>query len=71
MSKPLSLGKARCHRSTAKAILVTLDDEGGVKQRWVPQDCVHDDSEVYQSGQSGKLVVVDGSWWARQEGFSD
>jgi hypothetical protein len=70
MSKPLSLGKARCHRSSPKALLVTLEDEG-TKQRWVPQDCIHDDSEVYESGQSGKLVVIDGSWWAKQEGFCD
>jgi hypothetical protein len=49
---------------------VTLKDESP-KQRWVPQDCIHDDSEVYEDGQSGNLVIVDGSWWARQEGFSD
>jgi hypothetical protein len=68
--KPLSLGGARCHRVSAKAILVTLADESP-KQRWVPQDCIHDDSEVYESGQSGQLVIIDGSWWARKEGFSD
>jgi hypothetical protein len=49
---------------------VTLEDEG-IKQRWVPQDCIHDDSEVYESGQVGNLVVKEGSWWARQEGFCD
>ncbi len=70
MSKPLSLGKCRAHRATAKALLVTLEDEG-IKQRWVPQDCIHDDSEVYESGQVGNLVVKEGSWWARQEGFCD
>ena len=70
MSEPLSLGNARCICATAKAILVTLADEG-TKQRWIPQDAIHDDSEVYDSGQSGKLVVKDGHWWCRQEGFCD
>lgn len=68
MSAPLSLGHARCHRASAKAILVTLVDESP-KQRWVPQDCIHDDSEVYESGQTGNLVVNAGCWWAKQEGF--
>lgn len=70
MSKPISLGKARAHRASPKALLVTIEDEG-TAQRWVPQDCIHDDSEVYEAGQVGKLVIIDGSWWARQEGFSD
>lgn len=70
MSKPISLGKARAHRSSPKALLVTLEDEGA-KQRWVPQDCIHDDSEVYEAGHVGNLVIIDGSWWARQQGFSD
>jgi hypothetical protein len=70
MSEPLKLGKARCHRSTDKAILVTLEDEG-TKQRWIPQEAIHDDSEVYESGQTGQLVIVEGCWWARKEGLSD
>lgn len=67
---PLPLGKARSHRSTDKAILVTLADESP-KQRWVPQDCIHDDSDVFEAGQTGTLVIVEGSWWAKAQGFSD
>ncbi len=70
MSKPLSLGLARSHRASPKAILVTLKDESP-KTRWVPQDCIHDDSEVYEAGQVGKLVVIEGSWWARQQKFCE
>jgi hypothetical protein len=68
--KPLSLGKARCHRDTPSAILVTIFDEGQ-KQRWVPKVCIHDTSKVYESGHVGELIINDGSAWARAEGFSD
>lgn len=29
----------------------------GALERWIPQSAVHDDSEVYAKGHSGKLIV--------------
>lgn len=61
VSTPISLGHARCTAVSPEAIMVTLADG---KQLWVPQSQVHDDSEVYRKGDSGKLVVTE--WWAQQ-----
>ena len=46
---------------TDKAIRVVIDG----KPCWVPKSQIHDDSEVYQSGTSGKLIVS--QWWAEKE----
>ena len=56
---------ARCIRETQKAIQVRLSD----RQRpiWIPQSIVHDDSEVYKFGQSGKLVLPE--WFALRMGL--
>jgi len=35
---------------------------------WVPKSVVHDDSEVYKDGSSGKLVVQE--WFAEKEGWA-
>lgn len=67
MSDGISLGKARCTRSTDKAIMVWLDSEPR-GARWIPQSCVHDDSEVYEAGQTGNMVVHE--WWAEKEGLT-
>lgn len=55
---------ARCTAETRKAILVQIDDE----EYWIPKSQVEDDSEVYQSGDEGELVVT--SWFAEKEGLS-
>jgi hypothetical protein len=43
-----------CDVDTPKAILVTVEG----KQVWIPKFAIHDDSEVYKKGTSGKLVVL-------------
>lgn len=59
-----SLGHARVMRTTPDALLVTIDSVG---RQWVPRSVVHDDSEVYDDGHEGELVVK--QWWARKEGL--
>jgi hypothetical protein len=48
---------------TANAILVDVDGE----QVWLPLSQVHDDSEVYAKGHTGKLVITE--WIAKQKGL--
>lgn len=48
-------------RATKKALLVRLDD----REVWIPQSQIHDDSEVYQEGDEGELVVA--RWFAEKE----
>ena len=57
-------------RETDKALLVTFDTEyEGETETWVPQSQIHDDSEVWQTGDSGALVVT--PWFARQRGWTE
>lgn len=53
----------RCIRQTSKAILCVLEG----KEVWFPQSHVHADSEVYQQGHKGKLVVSE--WIAKEKGL--
>lgn len=55
----------RCIRETDKAILVKLETG---EEKWIPKSVVHDDSEVYEKGGEGKLVVQ--GWWAEAQGLS-
>lgn len=48
-----------CIRQTSKAILARFPDG---RERWIPQSCIHDDSEVFKDGDTGKLVVK--KWFA-------
>ena len=54
-----------CVAETEKAICVEgpLLDEA----LWVPQSQVDEDSEVWERGQSGDLLVTE--WWARKQGW--
>ena len=54
---------AVCKRSTDRAILVEHDDfEDPI---WFPQSQIHDDSEVWEAGDEGRLVVT--KWIAEQK----
>ena len=48
---------------TDSALLVDIDGD----EVWVPKSVIHDDSEVYEKGHEGTLVVE--SWWARKKGY--
>jgi len=56
---------ATAYRETEKALLVKLETGD---EKWVPKSVIHDDSEVYAKGHSGKLVVK--GWWAEKEELS-
>ncbi|MFA4971166.1 MAG: hypothetical protein WC683_01040 [bacterium] len=57
----------RCVRDSGKAILVESAEDPINGSVWVPQSQVHEDSEVYQEGDEGTLVVSE--WWAEQQGW--
>lgn len=48
-------------RETRLALLVQIEG----REIWVPQSVIHDDSEVYQLGDEGDLVVE--RWFAENE----
>jgi len=56
-SEPAYLGQARVLYVTANALLCLLKD----RKYWIPISVIHDDSEVYQKGDEGRLEVK--SWW--------
>ena len=57
--------EVRCIAETDRAICCVAV-AGGPKV-WVPQTCVHDESEVYGRGHVGKLIVK--QWFAKKQGW--
>jgi len=55
----------RCVRETDAAICCV---GASGRERWVPKSVVHDDSFVFETGQSGTLVVK--RWWAEKQGWA-
>lgn len=58
-----------CVHDTPDAIKVTPVQPHRPIPFWVPQECIHDDSEVYKRGQEGKLIVKE--YWAVKQGWTD
>jgi hypothetical protein len=63
----VSLGQGKCTRATDKALLIDLESGD---ERWVPASVIHDDSEVYDSGDNSEGEVVVAKWWAEKEGLA-
>jgi len=57
----VAVDDAHCIRETDKALLVRFCDGG---QSWVPKSQVYDDSEIYEDGDKGKLIIS--QWIAEQ-----
>ena len=64
----VSIGTATALRDSGKALLVSV--RGMKETQWIPHDCIHDDSEVYNitKNKSGKLVVVES--FAERKGWA-
>lgn len=60
----VSFEDIKCIRSTDKAILVEVEGE----EVWIPLSQVDDDSEVYEEGDEGTLVIT--QWIADKLGLS-
>ncbi len=54
-------------KATPKALLVRapVGEGGKLIDVWVPQNCIHDDSDVWKEGHTGKLVVY--SWFVERQ----
>ena len=64
MADKVKFEDVRALRETTRAVLVSIDGD----EYWVPKSQIDDDSEVWQDGQQGDLVVSE--WWAAREGLS-
>lgn len=53
----------KCTAETPDAILVEIDGD----EHWIPKSQVSEDSEVYEEGGEGKLVIT--TWIATQKGL--
>jgi len=68
VNESVTLGIGECALERPKAILVAMPDEFELLvDRWIPKSVIHDDSEVYRAGTSGKVVVL--AWWAHAQGI--
>lgn len=59
-SEPYRVNDVVCKAESKKAILCKI----GADTYWIPKSQLHDDSEVYEKGGEGTLIVSD--WLARQ-----
>ena len=66
MSSTIRIENCRVIRDTGKTILV---DIGGELEKWIPQSVVDDDSDIWQEGDEGDLVVK--AWFAEKEGLDE
>ena len=57
-----SKADVRCVGETERAIKVAVGDDV-----WIPKSALHDDSEVYQMNDFGRLVVL--PWFAKTMGW--
>lgn len=53
-------------QETERALQVVLSSG---RTLWVPKSVIHDDSEVFETGHSGKLVLK--MWFALKEGLAE
>jgi hypothetical protein len=60
---PVAFNDCECLNETAKALLVQIPDldDGAL---WIPKSQVHADSEVYEDGHTGTLVIT--GWFAKK-----
>jgi len=65
MSKKVDLPDCVCLKETEKAILVSIPDVDD--DMWIPLSQIDDDSEVYQEGDEGTLIISE--WIALQKGL--
>jgi hypothetical protein len=66
----VKVGGVRCLRDSTSAIYVLIPAIPGRRaswRGWIPQSQIHDDSEVWQAGNSGQLVLT--RWIAEQKGL--
>jgi len=63
MSKGYSLGRSFVMAQTDRFLKIRVRDLNRVIQ--VPKRVVHDDSEVWELGHEGNLIVF--RWWAEDE----
>lgn len=61
--EPVSIDDVECLKETDKALLCLIDGE----EIWIPKSQIDEESEVYEEGQTGLLVIT--RWLAEQNGL--
>ena len=65
--EPVTIEGASCDRESKLALLCVIPSGKRKIEKWIPKSQIHDDSEVYAPGHSGKLVIT--GWFADREGL--
>jgi len=61
MAEVVEIHECTAVKDTGQALLIEFDDGDAA---WIPHSQIHDDSEVYQEGDTGTLVVT--KWIAQK-----
>ncbi len=62
-NRTVTISKVRALRATERAVLCEIDGD----EHWIPKSQIDDDSEVYDAGHEGDLVITE--WIATQKGL--
>jgi hypothetical protein len=62
-AKHVSLGGVSVLKESEKALLIDFEGE----EHWIPKSQVHDDSDVYEEGDLGTIIIS--RWIAGQKGL--
>jgi len=69
--KPFTMGDAerkRTHTNDDGKLSVLFDVEG--EELWVPEKCIHDDSDVWGDSKDDSGTLVVRLWWAKKKGHA-
>lgn len=65
--EPVEIEGVVAEHETALALLCVLPVGKGQEEKWIPKSQITDDSEVYEKGDEGKLIIT--GWYAEKEGL--
>lgn len=66
--EPFEVKDCRAVAATDKALkVVGVHEDDPEHAEWIPRSQIHDDSEIYEDGHTGKLVVT--GWFQRKMGW--
>ena len=64
---PVEIADATAERETKLALLCVFKQGKKIVEKWIPKSQITEDSEVWEPGQSGKLIIT--GWLAEREGI--
>lgn len=69
--EPYNMGDAeriRTHKGDSGKVSVLFNVEG--EELWIPESCIHEDSDVWCDSKESAGTLVVRAWWAKKNGYA-